>query len=191
MKRSDALDILKQYIKKDNLFKHMLAVEASMRFYAQLFDQDAELWGNVGLLHDFDYEIHPDLTRHPQDGAVILREKGVPEEIIQAVLSHADHTGVSRDNLLRKTLYACDEVTGLITAVALVRPSRSILDLTVTSVKKKWKDLRFAAGADRQQIASAAQALDIDLWDHIANVIKAMQSTAQDLDLIGNYQNGL
>jgi len=191
MKRSDALDILKQYIKKDNLFKHMLAVEASMRFYAQLFDQDAELWGNVGLLHDFDYEIHPDLTRHPQDGAVILREKGVPEEIIQAVLSHADHTGVSRDNLLRKTLYACDEVTGLITAVALVRPSRSILDLTVTSVKKKWKDLRFAAGADRQQIASAAQALDIDLWDHIANVIKAMQSIAQDLDLIGNYQNGL
>ncbi len=191
MKRSDALDILKQYIKKDNLFKHMLAVEASMRFYAQLFDQDAELWGNVGLLHDFDYEIHPDLTRHPQDGAVILREKGVPEEIIQAVLSHADHTGVSRDNLLRKTLYACDEVTGLITAVALVRPSRSILDLTVTSVKKKWKDLRFAAGADRQQIASAAQALEIDLWDHIANVIKAMQSTAQDLDLIGNYQNGL
>lgn len=191
MKRSDALDILKQYIKKDNLFKHMLAVEASMRFYAQLFDQDAELWGNVGLLHDFDYEIHPDLTRHPQDGAVILREKGVPEEIIQAVLSHADHTGVSRDNLLRKTLYACDEVTGLITAVALVRPSRSILDLTVTSVKKKWKDLRFAAGADRQQIASAAQALEIDLWDHIANVIKAMQSIAQDLDLIGNYQNGL
>jgi len=191
MKRSDALDILKQYIKKDNLFKHMLAVEASMRFYAQLFDQDAELWGNVGLLHDFDYEIHPDLTRHPQDGAVILREKGVPEEIIQAVLSHADHTGVSRDNLLRKTLYACDEVTGLITAVALVRPSRSILDLTVTSVKKKWKDLRFAAGADRQQIASAAQALEIDLWDHIANVIKAMQSIAQDLDLIGNYLNDL
>jgi len=190
MKRADALAILEQYIKKDSLYKHTLAVEAAMRFYAQFFDQDAELWGNVGLLHDFDFEIHPDLTRHPQEGAAILRERGVLEEIIQAVLSHADHTGIPRDNLLKKTLYACDEVTGLITAVALVRPSRSILDLTVASVKKKWKNPRFAAGADRQQIASSVQALNIDLWDHVTNVIKAMQSIAEELDLIGNYQNG-
>lgn len=188
MKRSEALDILNQYLHKDNLLKHTFAVEAAMRFYAQKFGEDTELWGNVGLLHDFDYEIHPDLDRHPQDGAPILRELGVPEEIVLAVLSHADHTGVPRDNLLRKTLYACDEVTGLITAVVLVRPSRSILDLSVSSVKKKWKNNRFAAGANRQEISAGAEDLNIELWEHVGNVIKAMQGIAQELDLVGNIK---
>ncbi len=188
MKRTEALTILKQYVQKESLLKHMYAVEAAMRYYAGKFGEDPELWGNVGLLHDFDYEIHPDLTQHPQDGAPILRESGVPEEIVLAVLSHADHAGVPRDNLLRKTLYACDEVTGLITAVALVRPSRSILDLSVSSVKKKWKDLRFAAGANRDEISQGAQELGIDLWEHVGNVIEAMKESAVELGLVGNIE---
>ena len=186
MKRNDALAILKQYIEKDNLLKHMLAVEAAMRFYAKKFGEDEELWGNVGLLHDFDYEIHPDLSKHPQDGAPILRDAGVPEEIVLAVLSHADHTGIPRDNLMRKTLFAVDELTGLITAVVLVRPSRSILDLKVKSVKKKWKNLRFAAGANRDEIQNGADELGIELWEHVGNVIEAMQLAAKDLGLEGN-----
>lgn len=186
MKRDEALSILKQYIKKENLFKHMLAVEAAMRFYARKFGEDEELWGNVGLLHDFDYEMHPDLSTHPQDGAPILREAGVPEEIVMAVLSHADHTGVPRDTLMHKTLYAVDEITGLVTAVVLVRPSRSILDLKVKSVKKKWKDHRFAAGANRDEISKGAEELGIELWEHVGNVIEAMRLAAVELDLKGN-----
>ena len=188
MKRSEALTILKQYVKKENLLKHMYAVEAAMRYYARKFGEDPELWGNVGLLHDFDYEIHPDLPQHPQDGAPILREAGVPEEIVLAVLSHADHCGVPRDNLLRKTLYACDELTGLITAVVLVRPSRSILDLSVSSVKKKWKNARFAAGANRDEISRGAQELGIELWEHVSNVIEAMRESAHELGLAGNLE---
>ncbi len=188
MKRTDAVAILDQYIKKESLYKHMLAVEAAMRFYARKFGKDVELWGNVGLLHDFDYEIHPDLTTHPQDGAPILREAGVPEEVVLAVLSHANHSGIPLDSLLRKALYACDEITGLITAVVLVRPSRSILDLNVSSVKKKWKDLRFAAGADRQEITEGAQELGIELWEHTGNVIEAMRQAARELDLVGNLE---
>lgn len=188
MKRSDAITLLEQYIKKESLRKHMLAVEAAMKFYAVKFGQDPELWGIVGLLHDFDYEIHPTLDSHPQAGAPILREAGVPEEIVLAVLSHADHSGIPRDNLLRKTLYACDELTGLITAVVLVRPSRSILDLKVSSVKKKWKDARFAAGANRQEISQGANELNIDLWEHVGNVIEAMCVSASELDLIGNLE---
>ena len=188
MKRDDTIAILDQYIKKESLYKHMLAVESAMRFYANKFGEDAELWGNVGLLHDFDYEIHPDLTTHPMDGAPILREAGVPEEIIEAVLSHADYTGVPRNNLMRKALYACDEVTGLITAVALVRPSRSILDFTVKSVKKKWKNLHFAAGANRDEISQGAEELGIELWEHVGNVIEAMRESAQELGLVGNIE---
>lgn len=189
MDRADALKILDQYIGKPSLQKHMLSVEAAMRFYATLFGEDIESWGIVGLLHDFDYEIHSDLTRHPQDGAPLLRQAGVPEEYIQAVLSHADHCGIPRDSLLRKTLYACDELTGLITAVVLVRPSRSILDMTVSSVKKKWKDLSFAAGADREQIARGARELEIELWEHVDNVIHAMKVVASELGLSGETQS--
>ena len=186
MKREEALKILNKYVKKEQLINHMLAVEAAMRFYAARLNQDIELWGICGLLHDFDYEIHPDLDRHPQAGAEILRGCHVPEEIILAVLSHADHTGVPRDNLLRKALFACDEVTGLITACALVRPSKSIMDLEVKSVKKKWNQHQFAAGANRDEIAQGAQEFGVDLWEHVANVIQAMQTIASEISLDGS-----
>jgi putative nucleotidyltransferase with HDIG domain len=186
MKREEALAIIHKFIKNDNLIRHMLAVEAAMRFYARKYGEDEELWGVVGLLHDFDWEIHPDLERHPQAGAAILRQRGVPEEIIRAVLSHADHTGVPRESRMEKALFACDELTGLITAVALVRPSRSLADLTASSVKKKWKDRAFAAGAKREEIESGAQELGVDLWEHVDNVILAMRPIAADLGLQGN-----
>ena len=137
MNRSESLEIVHEFVKNENLVRHMLAVESAMRFYARRLDQDEEVWGITGLLHDFDWEIHPNLEKHPQDGAPILRSRGVPEEIVRAILSHADHTGVSRQSLMEKALYACDEITGLVVAVALVRPSRSLHDLTSKSVKKK------------------------------------------------------
>ena len=186
MNRNEALSIVREYVKNENLVRHMLAVEAAMRFYAEKYDQDVETWGIVGLLHDFDWEIHPTLEGHPQAGAPILRERGVPEEIIRGVLSHADHTGIPRETLMEKALYACDEITGLITAVALVRPSRSLLDMTASSVKKKWKDRSFAAGANREEILKATQEFDIDLWEHVENVIQAMQTIAPELGLQGN-----
>lgn len=181
MNRKDALAIVEQYVSNEKLIRHMLAVEAAMRFYAEKYDQDQELWGNTALLHDFDWEIHPTLEEHPQAGAPILRENGVPEEIVQAILSHADHTGVPRQTLMEKALYACDEISGLITAVALVRPSRSLDDLKVKSVKKKWKDRAFAAGADREEIARAADEFEVDLWEHVSNVILAMRRIGPEL----------
>ena len=185
MDRSSALDIVREYVKNENLIRHMLAVEAAMRFYADKFGEDQEIWGITGILHDFDWEIHPTLDEHPQAGATILRERGVPEEIVRAVLSHADHTGIPRQTRMEKALYACDEITGLITAVALVRPSRSLSDLEASSVKKKWKDRAFAAGANRDEIAKAAQEFDIELWDHVSNVILAMRTIATELGLAG------
>ncbi|MBM3136982.1 MAG: HDIG domain-containing protein [Chloroflexi bacterium] len=186
MNREQALIILHKYIKKESLANHMLSVEAAMRFYAEKFNEDIEKWGICGLLHDFDYEVHPTLEQHPQDGAVILREHSVPEDIILAVLSHAPHTGVPRDDILRKTLYACDEVTGLITACVLVRPSKSIYDLEVKSVRKKWKDKLFAAGANRDEMEEGARELGIDLWEHVDNVILAMRKIAPQISLSGS-----
>lgn len=183
MNRQEALDILHMYVKNQNLIRHMLAVEAAMRFYARKFDQDEETWGVVGLLHDFDWEIHPTLEDHPQSGAHILRQHGVPEEIIRAVLSHADHTGIPRQSLMEKALYACDEITGLIVAAALVRPSRSVSDLGVKSIKKKWKDKSFAAGANRDEIQQGTEEFGIELWEHVANVIEAMRTISDDLGL--------
>lgn len=185
MNRDDALAIVNKYVKNPNLVKHMLAVESAMRFYARKFGEDEEKWAVAGLLHDFDWEIHPTMEEHPLAGEPILREHGVPEDIIHAVLSHADHTGIPRETLMEKALFACDEVTGLITAVALVRPSRALYDLKVKSVKKKWKDKSFAAGANRKEIEQGAEELGIDLWEHVANVIKAMDSIAEELDLAG------
>jgi len=185
MNRPEALAIVREYIKAENLVRHMLAVEAAMRFYAEKYNQDVETWGVTGLLHDFDWEIHPTLENHPQAGAPILRQRGVPEEIIQAVLSHADHTGVPRQTLMQKALYACDEITGLITAVALVRPSRSLYDLEASSVKKKWKDKAFAAGANREEIAKATADFGVELWEHVGNVIHAMRRIAPELGLEG------
>ena len=184
MNRQDALAIVEQYVSNENLIRHMLAVEAAMRFYANKLEGDQDLWGITALLHDFDWEIHPTLEEHPQAGVPILREKGVPEEIIQAILSHADHTGVPRQTLMEKALYACDEVTGLITAAALVRPSHSLDDLKVKSVKKKWKDRNFAAGANREEIAQAAEEFGVDLWEHVDNVIQAMRGIGPELGFV-------
>src|SRR5512135_945785 len=180
MNRDEALALVREYV------KHMLSVEAAMRFYAEKFGEDVEKWRVTGLLHDFDWEIHPTLEGHPTAGEPILREKGVPEEVIRAVLSHADHTGIPRQTRMEKALYACDEVTGLITAVALVRPSRSLLDLEASSVKKKWKDKTFAAGANRQEIEKSAQEFGVELWEHVGNVILAMRTIAPELGLVGN-----
>ncbi len=142
MNREEAFAIVNEYVKNPNLVKHMLAVEAAMRFYARKFGEDEEKWAVAGLLHDFDWEIHPTMEEHPLAGEPILREHGVPEEIIHAVLSHADHTGIVRENLMEKTLYACDELTGLITAVALVRPSRALYDLKPKSLRINGKIVR-------------------------------------------------
>ena len=181
MDRTEALAIVQEYVKNENLIRHMLAVEAAMRFYARKFGEDEAVWGLTGLLHDFDWEVHPTLDEHPQAGAPILRAHGVSEEIVQAILSHADHTGVPRQSRMEKALLACDEITGLIVAVALVRPSRSLDDLKVKSVKKKWKDARFAAGANREEIEHAVEDFGIELWEHTANVIQAMRSVAAEL----------
>jgi putative nucleotidyltransferase with HDIG domain len=185
MTRDEALALVREYVKNENLVKHMLSVEAAMRFYAMKFDEDSEKWGLTGLLHDFDWEIHPTLAEHPSAGAPILRARAVPEDIIRAVLSHADHTGIERQTSMEKALYACDEVTGLVTAVALVRPSRSLLDLEVSSVKKKWKDKTFAAGANRGEIEKSAAEFGIELWEHVGNVILAMRKIAPELGLVG------
>jgi putative nucleotidyltransferase with HDIG domain len=187
--RTQADAIVKEYIKNPNLYNHMLAVEAAMRFYARKFKEDEEVWGITGLLHDFDWEIHPTLEEHALAGEPILREQNVPEEIIRAILSHADYTGVPRVSRLEKALFACDEVTGLVTAVALVRPSRSLFDLTSSSVKKKWKDKAFAAGANRDEIAKGAAEFGVDLWEHVDNVILAMREIAPQLGLVGNIGN--
>lgn len=186
MTRDEALTIVNRYIQNPGLFNHMLAVEAAMCFYARKLGADEELWGITGLLHDFDWEIHPDLNRHPLGGAPILREHGVSEEIIRAILSHGIETGITPETPLEKALTACDEITGLFTAVALVRPSRSLYDLTASSVKKKWKDRAFAAGANREEIEKGALDFGIDLWEHVNNVITAMQSIAPQLGLEGS-----
>ncbi len=185
MERSEALAIVREFVKNENLIKHMLSVEAAMRFYAEKLGEDVDLWGVVGLLHDFDWEIHPTLEGHPAKGAPILREKGVPEVIVRTILSHADHTGIPRDSVMEKALFACDEITGLITAVALVRPSRSLMDLKVKSVKKKWKDKSFAAGANREEIEQGAEEFGVELWEHVGNVIEAMRKIAPELGLAG------
>lgn len=188
MTRDEVLAIVHEYIKNENLFKHMLSVEAAMRFYAEKNGEDVELWGNTALLHDFDWEIHPTAEQHPAEGAPILRERGVPEVMIRAILSHGDNTGVTRDSHMEKALNACDEITGMITAVALVRPSRSLYDLEPSSVKKKWKDRAFAAGANREEMEHAAQEFGLELWEHVGNVITAMRRIAPELGLVGNIQ---
>jgi putative nucleotidyltransferase with HDIG domain len=189
MNRNEALAIVREFVKNENLIRHMLAVEAAMRFYAEKLGEDVETWGIAGLLHDFDWEIHPTKEQHPIEGAPILRERGVPEEIVRAILSHADHTGYPRETLMEKALYACDEITGLITAVALVRPSRSLMDLKVKSVKKKWKDKSFAAGANREEMERGAAEFGVELWEHVGNVIEAMRRVAPDLGLAGSPEN--
>ncbi len=186
--REEAWNLLTEYTQNPNLLHHALAVEAAMRAYARHFGADEELWAVVGLIHDFDYEHYPNLgpDGHPLKGVAILRDLGWPEEIIRAVQAHApDITGVQPESLLEKALYASDELTGLITAVALVRPSKSILDVEVKSVKKKWKDRAFAAGAKREDIERGAELLGIPLDEHIGIVLRGMQEQAEALGLKG------
>jgi putative nucleotidyltransferase with HDIG domain len=185
MDRQQAWDLLCEYTQSENLRKHALAVEAAMRAYARRFGEDEEPWGIVGLIHDFDYEKYPTAENHAYRGAEILRERGWPDEIVRAVLSHASYTGVTRDSLVEKALFAVDELTGLIAAVALVRPSKSVKDATVKSVKKKWKDRAFAAGVNRTDVEEGAADLGIELSEHIAVVLEAMQGIADELGLAG------
>ncbi len=185
MDRASAYAIVTEFVKNPNLINHMLSVEAAMRAYAVKYGEDPDYWALAGLLHDFDWEIHPTLEQHPQDGAPILRARGVPEDIIRCIQSHADHTGVPREKLMDKVLAACDELTGLITACALVRPSKSLHDLTAKSVKGKWKDRAFAAGVDRAEIEHNVQALGVDLTEHITFTIEAMRAIASELGLDG------
>ena len=186
MKREEAWELLCEYTKSDSLRKHGLAVEAAMRHYARKFGDDEEKWAVVGLLHDFDYEIHPTLDKHPQEGAKILRERGVPEDIIRAALSHAEHLNLSRDSMMEKTLFAVDELSGFIIAVALVRPSKSILDVEPSSVRKKMKDKAFARAVNREDIVKGAEAMGVDLNEHIAEVTEALKGIADELGSAGD-----
>jgi putative nucleotidyltransferase with HDIG domain len=188
MTREEALALVHEYTKNQNLIKHMLAVEAAMRAYARKFGQDEESWGLAGLLHDFDYEKYPNNEHHPTQehpsvGVGILRERGVSEEICQAILGHASYTGVPRTSLMAKALFACDELTGLIVATALVRPTKSLAEVTVEAVKKKWKDKSFARGVNREEIEQGARELGVSLDEHIDFVIQAMQGIARQLGL--------
>ena len=191
--RERAWDLLTEYTQSPNLVKHALAVEAAMRTYARHFGEDEERWGIVGLIHDFDYERYPDMDGdtpreewHTYAGARILRERGWPEEIVGDALSHASYVeDAPRDTWLRKALYAVDELTGLVIAVALVRPSKNIGDVKVRSVRKKWKDRAFAAGVNRQDIEEGAAALGVELSAHIATVLEALQGIAAELELDG------
>ena len=181
--REEAHALLTEYTKSEALIKHALSVESAMRYYAQKLGGETEYWGAVGLLHDFDYERYPSLDDHPFRGAEILREKGYEEEFIESILSHANHTGVARTTPARKVLFAVDELCGFITAVTLVRPSKKIEDVRPKSVRKKLKDKAFARNVSRQDIDEGARLLEIDLSDHIANVIEAMKTVASQLGL--------
>lgn len=181
--RDNAWELLTTYVSREDLRRHCLAVEASMRYYAVLNGEDVERWGFVGLIHDFDFEMHPTLDQHPQDGAPILRSLGVPEDVVQDVLSHADHLDVPRDTQLRKTLAAVDEMSSFVVAVALVRPNRSIDDVRPSSVKKKMKDKAFARAVNRDELRATADALDIDFDEHIQNVIDGLKPAAGSFGL--------
>jgi putative nucleotidyltransferase with HDIG domain len=180
--RERAWEILTRYTKSEALLRHALAVEASTRWYARRAGEDEEFWGATALLHDFDYEIHPTLDQHPQDGAPILREEGVPEELIEAVLSHAEHLEMPRDTPLKRTLFACDELSGFVHACGLVRPT-GLDGLEPKSVRKKLKQPSFAAGVHRDEVYAGAELLGIELDEHIANVVEALRPIAPQLGL--------
>jgi putative nucleotidyltransferase with HDIG domain len=179
-----------EYTASDSLRKHMLSVEAAMRAYAVKFGEDEERWGLAGLLHDFDYEKYPNeahsaTDEHPAEGVRVLRSKGYPEDILQAILGHAQYSGVPRESKMARTLFAVDELTGLITATALVRPTKNIHEVEVRSVRKKMKDKAFARGVSREDVVNGAAELGVDLDEHIAFVIAAMQARSADLGLSG------
>ncbi len=183
MLREDAWNILNEYTKSEGLIKHALAVEVAMKAFAKKYGGDEERWGVAGLLHDFDYEAYPAPEQHAVEGAKILKERGFPHDIVRAVESHSDYTGVPRETLMEKALYAVDELTGLVAAVALVRPSKSVADVDVRAVRRKWKDKAFARGVNRDDIERGAEELGVDLDEHIDAVIKAMQDAAPSIGL--------
>lgn len=188
MNRDEAWEILCEYTKGEALRKHGLAVEAAMRAYARKYGEDEQMWGIVGLLHDFDYEMHPNAEEHPKKGAPILRERGVPEEIVHAVLCHAfylEDLGVTRENNMDRAIFAVDELAGFITAVALVKPNKSIDEVDVRSVRKKMKDKGFARAVRREDITDGAEVLGVDLDEHIAFVIEALKPVAETLGIGG------
>jgi putative nucleotidyltransferase with HDIG domain len=180
--REQAWETLTRYTQSEALRRHALAVEASVRWYARHFGEDEELWGVTALLHDFDYEIHPTLDKHPQDGAPLLRDEGYPEIVIESILSHAEHLAMPRDTQLKKTLFACDELSGFVHACGLVRPD-GIDTLEPKSVKKKLKQPSFAAGVHREEVYAGAELLGLELDGHIRNVIEALRPIAPQLGL--------
>ena len=186
LNRDAAWELLAEYTQSENLRKHGLAVEAALRGYARKFAEDELLGGTVGLLHDFDYERWPSLDDHPFRGAEILRKQGYPEVVVRAILSHADYTGVPRESKLEHTLFACDEMSGFVTAASLVRPSKSVLDLAAKSVKKRMKDKAFARGVSRDDLRLGAEEIGLPLDDHITNVITFMREEADALGLRGS-----
>jgi len=193
--RSDALALMHEFTTSESLRAHMLSVEAAMRAYATKFGADADLWGLAGLMHDFDYERYPNASHspteeHPAEGVRILRARGYPEDVLQAILGHATYCGVARETRMARTLFAVDELTGLITATALVRPSRSIFDLDARSVRKKMKDKGFARGVSREDVLQGAAELEVELDDHIQFVIDAMRPVASSLGLGGTAAPG-
>jgi putative nucleotidyltransferase with HDIG domain len=193
MDREGAWQLVQESVAQAGLRRHMLAVEAAMRFYAARLDEDPEAWGLAGLLHDFDWEMHPTLEDHPRKGAEILRARGVDENVVRAILSHnTEGTGVERQHPIDFALLACDEVTGLISAVALVRPSKDVRDVELKSIQKRWKEKIFAAGVDRPHVEEATAdfsrvcfAGGLELWQHVGNVLQAMQGRAVEIGLAG------
>src|SRR6266480_5419828 len=188
--RADTLALVHEYTASESLRKHMLAVEGAMRAYAQKFGEDEERWGIAGLIHDFDYErfpneAHSPTEEHPSEGVRVLRSKGYPEDVLEAILGHAQYTNTPRASKMAKTLFAVDELTGLITATALVRPTKSVHEVDARSVRKKMKDKAFARGVNRDDVINGANELGVDLDEHISFVIAAMQSRSADLGLAG------
>jgi putative nucleotidyltransferase with HDIG domain len=189
--REETLALMHEYTASDSLRKHMLAVEGAMRAYARKFGENEERWGITGLIHDFDYErfpnnAHSPTEEHPSEGVRVLRSRGYPEDILEAILGHAQYTNTPRESKMARTLFAVDELTGLITATALVRPTKSVHEVDARSVRKKMKDKAFARGVNRDDVINGAQELGVDLDEHIAFVIAAMQERAQDLGLAGS-----
>ena len=193
MDREAAWRTVQEFVRAPGLQKHMLAVEAAMRWYAEQLGGDPESWGLAGLLHDFDWEIHPTLEQHPADGAAILRERGLDEDVIRTILSHnTEGTGVERETSRDYALLACDEITGLISAAALIRPSKDVRDVPLKSVRKRWKQRAFAAGVDREHVEEVTADFsrecfegELELWQHAGNVLAAMQGIAAELALDG------
>jgi putative nucleotidyltransferase with HDIG domain len=185
MTRSEAWNLLTEFTQSESLRKHAMAVEACMRAYARKFNDDEERWGIVGLIHDFDYEKYPSAEEHPFKGSEILKERGYPEDVRRAILSHADYTGVSRESQMEKALFACDELAGFITATALIKPNKTLDEVDAKSVRKRMKDKAFARSVSRDDIINGASGLGVDLDEHITFCIEAMRNVAGELGLAG------